>query len=132
MPDHLLDTDVLMDALKGHAATGAALARAAGRGGILFSTVAEAELHAGLSPADAKARAAVVELLSAMNPVPVDRETARRAASYRQRFGNSHGLTLPDALVAASAALRGAVLVTRNRRHFPMDDVETATPAQLS
>jgi predicted nucleic acid-binding protein len=39
---------------------------------------------------------------------------------FRRDYGKSHGVGLADALIAASAEMRGAVLVTLNRKHFPM------------
>jgi predicted nucleic acid-binding protein len=54
----------------------------------------------------------------------VDLDIARLGGAYRRRFGASHGVLIPDALIAATAQAHGARLVTRNARHFPMlDDV---------
>jgi predicted nucleic acid-binding protein len=36
--------------------------------------------------------------------------------------GQSHGVLIPDVLIAATAQVHGARLVTRNARHFPMLD----------
>jgi hypothetical protein len=50
----------------------------------------------------------------------VDAEIARRGGELRRRFARSHGTGLLDALIAATAQVHGARLVTRNARHFPM------------
>ncbi len=50
----------------------------------------------------------------------VDAEIARLGGGFRRQFGRSHGTGLLDALIAATAEVHGARLVTRNARHFPM------------
>jgi predicted nucleic acid-binding protein len=52
--------------------------------------------------------------------VPVDLAVAVRGGLYRRDFGKSHSTGLADALIAATAELSGARLVTLNDRHFPM------------
>jgi predicted nucleic acid-binding protein len=39
---------------------------------------------------------------------------------YRRDYGKSHGVGLADALIAATAELNQATLVTLNQKHFPM------------
>jgi predicted nucleic acid-binding protein len=43
-----------------------------------------------------------------------------RRGLWRRDFGPSHGVGLADAVIAATAAEKGATLVTTNRKHFPM------------
>jgi predicted nucleic acid-binding protein len=56
----------------------------------------------------------VDELLSAFEEVPVDRAIAEAGGRIRRRLG----LSLPDSLIAATAVVRGMMLLTRNLRHF--------------
>jgi predicted nucleic acid-binding protein len=44
----------------------------------------------------------------------------RKAYELISRFSKSHGLVIPDALIAATALVENAVLVTSNIRHFSM------------
>jgi len=44
----------------------------------------------------------------------------RKAYELISRFSKSHGLVIPDALIAATALVENAVLVTLNIRHFSM------------
>ena len=46
----------------------------------------------------------------------IDDEVARRAAAIRQQ---RRSLKSPDAIVLASAQMRGRILVTRNTKDFP-------------
>jgi predicted nucleic acid-binding protein len=52
----------------------------------------------------------------------VDLDIPRLGGAYRRRYGPSHGVLILDALIAATAQVHGAHLVTRNARHFPMLD----------
>jgi hypothetical protein len=44
----------------------------------------------------------------------------RKAYELLVRFSRSHGLSIPNALIAATALVEGATLVTSNIRHFSM------------
>ena len=47
-----------------------------------------------------------------------------RAGIYLRQFHRSHGLDIGDALIAATAAVHGCALWTRNHKHYPMKDIE--------
>ena len=57
---------------------------------------------------------------------------ARRAGAYRDAFHSTIRLTLPDALIAATAREYGATPVTRNVQHYPMTDVTVIEPYRVS
>lgn len=64
-------------------------------------------------------------LLDRFGSLPVDTAVARIAAGYRRKYlERSYKLKLPDCLIAATAKLYGAALITFNRKDFPMDDIE--------
>ncbi len=88
---------------------------------ILFSPVTAAELWAGARPAEYRA---LDELLDSLVCVRVDAVVGRRAGEYLRRFRKSHSVELGDALIAASAVGNGAKLWTRNRKHYPMKEIE--------
>lgn len=87
----------------------------------MYSPVSAAELWAG-------ARPAVYEVLhtlfNALTCIPVEAETGRQAGDYLRRFRKSHSVELGDALIAAGAVSRSALLWTRNRKRYPMQDVK--------
>jgi hypothetical protein len=116
----LLDTDVLVDYLRGRMEAAAYLE--ARMEPLLISVITMAELFAGVR--DGKDRRLLEHFLSAFEIVDLSREIAREGGLYRRDYGPSHGVGLADALIAATAALRPARLVTLNARHFPMLEVE--------
>lgn len=122
----LVDTDILIDHLRGRREALDFLTRAMADGDrLLCSVVTRAELLAGMRPQE---ESAVRALLGLFDGVPVDDEIAEAAGEYRRRYGRSHGVLLPDALIAGSARMRDAVLCTTNLKHYPMDDIRTERP----
>ena len=87
---------------------------------ILYSPISVAELGAGARPAE---HDTLENLFRALTLVPIDAETGRQAGDYLRRYRKSHGVELGDALIAASAVASGAMLWTRNRKHYPMKDL---------
>ncbi len=124
----LLDSDVFIHHLRGVSAAQRYLSqRLASDEPAFYSVVTRAELLAGTVEGE---EATVLQLLDHFKEVTVDRTVAERAGRYRQQYGPSHGVLLPDALIAASAALHEAVLVTCNVEHFPMRDLHVERPYQ--
>jgi hypothetical protein len=113
---YLVDTDVLIDYLRGVPQAVDFLEEAPEA--LLISAVSVGELFAGVR--EGAERSALDAFLGAFEVVPLDRESAEKGGLFRRDFGRSHNVGLPDALIAASAELRGARLVTLNRKHFPM------------
>jgi len=65
----------------------------------------------------------LTELVNALVCLPINEQIGRKAGDYLREFGKSHGVEVPDALIAAAASLTGAALWTGNRKHYPMRDV---------
>lgn len=99
----LVDTDVLVDHLRGVRRFEPAVP-------VHVSVVTRAELFAGRATEEAS----VIRLLAPFVEHAVDGVVAERAGRIRR----THGLRLPDALIAATALVHGLTLVTRNRRDF--------------
>jgi predicted nucleic acid-binding protein len=111
----LIDTDVLIDALRGRPDAVGYLQSLTDPP--LVSAVTVAELYAGVR--DGAERVALDNLIAAMTVIPVDQAIAVRGGLIRRDFGRSHGVGLADALIAATAEASQATLVTLNRKHFP-------------
>ncbi|MDD4891416.1 MAG: type II toxin-antitoxin system VapC family toxin [Phycisphaerae bacterium] len=121
----LLDTDVLVDYLRGQ--TQAIALVQANHGRIVISSMTVAELYAGVR--EGAERAALEEIESLFPVLPVTAEAARSGGLLRRDFGKSHGISIADAIVAATALAEDAELATLNVRHYPM--IKGLRPAYL-
>jgi hypothetical protein len=118
MAGMLLDTDVVIDFLRGQPAAVEFVKQHSGA--IHLSTITVAELFSGVK---GRHEHAELERFLALFPVlDVTAAIARAAGMLRQQFGPSHGAGLPDCLIAATAKQHGLKLQTLNIRHFPMLD----------
>ncbi len=111
----LLDTDVLIDHLRGHRQlnlTDPALK---------LSVVTRAELFAGRHVNESELR----RTLDVIQEIPVDRVIAESAGCIRR----TSDLPIADALIAATALEHGMSVMTRNIRHFArVPELDLCTP----
>lgn len=119
MKSVLLDTDVLINFLRGREKAHNYLASVKDEADLCCSTVTVAEIHAGMKEHE---QAKTDELLDSLAIVDVTRSIAERAGAYK-RATKSHGLELDDCIIAATAYVMHAVLATGNEKHYPMTDV---------
>lgn len=115
-PVFLLDTDVLVDFLRGHSEAVAFVNAHSAR--IILSSIVVAELYAGIR-GDGE-QAALEALISLFRLVPVGGEIAKTGGLYKRDYGKSHGVGLADAILAATAESENAELKTLNTKHYPM------------
>ena len=122
----LLDSDVIIDVLRGKQVTVGAL-RALERSGVptYCTAISWAEIYAGLRRGEEPQTEA---FLRARGEVVLDARAGRHAGTYLSSFGRTHGVELADALIAAAASTAGLRLWTGNRRHYPMRDVRFYDP----
>lgn len=112
----LIDTDVLIDYLRDKPEAVSYLEGLTEP--LLVSAVTIAELYAGVR--DGAERTALDSFITAFEIVAVDEEIAVKGGLHRRDYSKSHGTGLADALVAATAEIRNAQLVTLNGKHFLM------------
>jgi len=85
---------------------------------VVASELMRFELVAGVRPRDVEALEA---FFSALDWLPVDEQVARRAGLLAGRYRHSHrGIDDGDYVIAATAMLLDARVLTTNVRHFPM------------
>jgi hypothetical protein len=84
----------------------------------LISVITVAELYGGVR--EGRERLDLDEFVSRSNVVPVELQIAERAGLIFRQFSKSHGTGFADSLIAATAEIEHATLVTLNRKHFPM------------
>ncbi len=88
---------------------------------IMASAVVVAELFAGVRGGTGGAEHIVLEnLLALFRVVPVNDEIAPLGGLYKRDYGKSHGISLADAIIAATATAEDAALKTLNVKHYPM------------
>ncbi|MBS3170002.1 type II toxin-antitoxin system VapC family toxin [Candidatus Woesearchaeota archaeon] len=107
----LVDTDIFIDLLRGF---GPSLSFFGEEEEIIFSAVTEAELLSGQQCKDAVIRERVLHFLSQFEKITVGNPLVQIAADFRRKYG----IALPDALIAASAFVNNATLITRNVKDF--------------
>ena len=117
MPNSILvDTDVLVDFLRGHEKAVAFVSEFSSR--IILSAIVVAELYAGVK---GNAELTVLEnFISLFRVVPLTAEIAKIGGLYKRDFGKSHGVGLADAVLAATADAEKAELKTLNVKHYPI------------
>jgi predicted nucleic acid-binding protein len=115
----LLDTTIAIDHLRGDDRATQLLEHLANEGEpLLASELSRFELLAGMRPDELDP----TELfMGALTWVPVDEDIARLAGSMAAEYRRAHsGIDAIDYLIAATATVIGAELLTTNVRHFPM------------
>ena len=122
MPKYLLDSDVIIDWLRGDQLVVEWLgARDAAGDFLAWTPVSIAEVYAGIRPRE---EFIIADIQRVLHCVEIDERVGRKAGSYRLSFGRSHGVEIANALIAAAAHLNGLTLCSRNLRHYPMRDVK--------
>ncbi|MEH3157514.1 MAG: PIN domain-containing protein [Sphingomonas taxi] len=116
MNGYSLDANILIDSLLGHEPAHAELARIGDSGDRLWvSRMAWIEV---LSKGNAAIVRDALTFLGRFALDEIDEEIALRAAALRRQ---RTGLKSPDAIILATAQVRGRILITRNTRDFPAD-----------
>jgi predicted nucleic acid-binding protein len=126
MANLLIDTDVLIDHLRGLRRAEQFLRERRESGDLFYtSVITHAELLTGARPSE---EPLLWALLGSLQTVTIDEAIAQQAGFYCRQYRRSHGVLLPDALIAASAKSVNATLVTLNAKHFPMKDIQILVP----
>ncbi len=122
----LIDTDIAIDHFHGHRETLEYFTRALLDGEILaMSVVGLTEIVAGMRVGEQERTEKLFQLFTIID---VDERIARKAGEYLNQYRISHRLELADAIVAATAHMIGAELVTRNVQDYPMQDIQVLAP----
>jgi|YNPNPStandDraft_1061719.scaffolds.fasta_scaffold19602_4 predicted nucleic acid-binding protein len=116
MPSYLLDSGLVIRHLRGQRRIVHFLRGLGKLGRLAVSAITRLEIRAGMAPDE---EYPTQKLLSRFVTYDVDRDIADRAGDLvrlsRQR-GNT--LSVPDAIIAATAMAHNLTLVTLNRAHF--------------
>lgn len=112
----LLDTNILIDFLRGKSEAVTYMKALAAAPSL--SVVSIAELFTGVR--DGEERTELDEFVRQSVLIDVDEQIATRAGLMLRDFRKSHAIGMADALIAATAELESATLVTLNTKHYPM------------
>ena len=123
MKTYLIDSDVLIDFFKRKQEAVALLEELGGMGQLALSALSVAELRSGWTEQDAGIY--LPRLYDLALVVPVSDKVAEQAGAYREIYRRK-GIVLPtiDALIAATAILHSHCLVTRNRKDYPLPELD--------
>lgn len=114
----LFDSTVLIAHLRGVVQATDLLREAVRESEAACSVLSRVEIEGGMRSAE---RTAVARLFDAMQVEPVTDVIARRASERLRAYRRSHpGIDVVDYVIAATAEIQGAELLTLNVKHFPM------------
>ena len=120
MSNILLDTDILINFLRGKERAKRFLFSLVDESTLYCSVITVAEIYAGMKEHE---RDETASLIGGLNIVDITRGIAEKAGEYK-RTEKRQSLELDDCLIAATAFMKKAVLATGNGKHYPMSDIE--------
>ncbi|MBO6585087.1 MAG: type II toxin-antitoxin system VapC family toxin [Gracilimonas sp.] len=109
----IVDTNIFIDFLKGNEDAVHFIQK---NQPVSTSVVVVSELYSGV-----KTKAEMNELgsfLSFVNKIDVTEAIARKAGLLRRKYHKSHGIKIPDAIIAATAEQQGVPIATLDKKHF--------------
>lgn len=114
----LINTDVIIDFLRGNPKAIYYLENAQSKHNCYLTTITIAELYSGVREGDEKN---LLDLfVNEFRIAHLNETSARKAGLFRRDFGKSHDVGLADCLIGAIAEELEAILITLNKKHFPM------------
>lgn len=117
-PKWLIDTDVIVDYLRGNSQAIKFLEKTMSSSLCAISTITIAELYVGVR--DGKERPILDQFIREFHIAAMDEQIAEQGGLYRRDYGKSHGVGLADAIIAATATTLNVPIVTLNKKHYPM------------
>jgi predicted nucleic acid-binding protein len=113
----VVDTDVLIDALRAREPARSLVAEAIAAGRLATTTITVFELRSGADTS--RTRAAIDRLLAPLEVLAFDEAAATRAGDIRRALeAEGTPIGMADYLIAGICLSRSAALLTRNRSHF--------------
>ncbi|KKU90889.1 MAG: putative ribonuclease VapC [Microgenomates group bacterium GW2011_GWA1_48_10] len=127
---YLLDTDIVIWITRGRKDILDVVAKLVSEGGTAISTISIAEIYAGILPHEVEA---IEIFLKEQEIIDVSLVIAKTGGYYWLENRKSlKNLNLADCIVAATAKIQNATLVTLNTRHFSMTDIKVLNPLRKS
>jgi len=126
MADLLVDTDILIDVARGLDEAVAHLQAWEAEREIGISAITYMELLVGCR--NKREQRAVERFVERFEVIPVSTLITEQAIELLRRYRLSHGLLIADALIAATAIMKGIPLVSKNQRDYRFIEELTLWP----
>ena len=110
----LLDTNIFVDFLRGYQPAVKFFEGLMGKDATLFSAITETELIAGKACSDPEKREKLLHFLYMFNKIEVTNPISVLAGDLTRKLD----MEIPDAIIAATAIINRAELVTKNTKDF--------------
>ncbi|HAN62110.1 TPA: VapC toxin family PIN domain ribonuclease [Candidatus Azambacteria bacterium] len=125
MKGYCVDSDILIDYLRGQNKAREFLLSASKEQALWISIVSVVEIFSGKETADTQKRAQIEAFLGNFSVIGLSYEIAKRAGELRRDYGRPFA----DMIIAASVLEFDLSLVTRNAKHFDkLKDLNTTKP----
>lgn len=119
---YLLDTDILIWVLRGNRKYIDLIYKLKDQAPLSISTITIAELYKNIYPSEI---IKTENLINEFQICDVDTSIAKQAGFYFQQYSKTlKNLNITDCLIAATANIYTATLVSLNTKHFPMKDIK--------
>lgn len=112
----LVDTDILIDVLRSIEATTVVFQAAEAQAHLCISVVTQMELIVGCR--NAKELQDLDSFLKSFEIAALTKIVSNQAVDLIHQYRLSHGLLIPDALIAATAIVSNWPLLTKNQRDY--------------
>ena len=112
----IIDTDILIDIARGDVSAASAIQALQQTFSIAISSVTEMELIVGCRNKEELRE--LDELLQLFQIVKLTARVSEIAVTLLRRYRLSHGLLIPDALIAATSLAQNLAFITKNQRDY--------------
>lgn len=123
----LIDTDILIDFLRGREDARSYLLEISKNHHPCCSVITIAEIYAGMRKSEEEK---TTVLLDSLIVISITEEIAKIAGEFK-RETKIQNLELDDCLIAATALAEKAILATKNSKHYPMKIIKIETPGYV-
>src|SRR5258706_12732747 len=118
---YVIDTDVIIWVLRGDKKYENFLQDIKNKSSLSISTITIAEIYKNIYPTEIVKTENLLQELQTWDVTPV---VAKQGGLYWQQYAKKlKTLSLTDCLIAATANVNEATLVSLNKKHFPMNDI---------
>ena len=130
MSKYLLDSDVIIWHLRGRREITEMLKDLQRSGLPACSAISVLEVQLGIKTRDEEEK--TDRFLESLKVFDVSMDIAKMAARFiRQHKGKGVTVDLPDSIIASTCILHDLILVTYNRRHYPISELKFHLPPQI-